>query len=96
VTTAAAAIPRVAASQIVLTNGAKASNVFWQVGSSATIGTYSIFQGNVLADTTISMGTGATSCGRLLAGAVTGTGQFTFDANVVSVPGNVNAPASCQ
>jgi hypothetical protein len=96
VTTAAAAIPRVAASQIVLTNGAKASNVFWQVGSSATIGTYSIFQGNVLADTTISMGTGATSSVRLLAGAVTGTGQFTFDANVVSVPGNVNAPASCQ
>lgn len=93
--TTAAGAPGVPGSQIVLINGAKASNVFWQVGSSATIGTYAIFQGNVLADTTITMGTSATSCGRLLAGAVTASGAFVFDTNVVSLPGHVNAPAGC-
>ena len=95
-TTAAATVPGVAASQIVLINGAKASNVWWQVGSSATIGTYSIFNGNILADTTITMGAGSTSCGRLLAGAVTTSGAFTFDTNIVSVPGNPFSPAGCQ
>lgn len=86
--TTAAGAPGVPGSQIVLINGAKASNVWWQVGSSATIGTYAIFQGNILADTSITMGTNATSCGRLLAGAVTVSGAFSFDSNVVSVPGN--------
>lgn len=83
-------------SQIALINGAKASNVFWQVGSSATIGTFSKFQGNVLADASITMLTNATSCGRLLAGAVKAEGAFTFDANEVSVPGNVGAPLDCK
>jgi hypothetical protein len=83
-------------SQIVLINGAKASNVWWQVGSSATIGTYSVFNGNVLADTSITMVVGSTSCGRMLAGAITTSGAFTFDSNVVSVPGNASAPAGCQ
>ena len=86
--TTAAGAPGASASEIRLINGAKASNVWWQVGSSATIGTYALFQGNILADTTITMGTNSTSCGRLLAGAVTASGAFTFDANVVSVPGN--------
>ena len=86
--TTAAGAPGLPGSQIVLINGARASNVWWQVGSSATIGTYARFQGNVLADTTITMGTGATTCGRLMAGAVTASGAITFDANVVSVPGN--------
>lgn len=93
--TTAAGAPGVPGSEIRLINGAKASNVFWQVGSSATIGTYAIFQGNVLADTTITMGTSATSCGRLLAGAVTASGAFTFDTNVVSLPGHASAPAGC-
>lgn len=84
--TTAAGAPGVPGSQIVLINGAKAANVWWQVGSSATIGTYSLFQGNVLADTSITMGTGSTSYGRLFAGAVTASGAFAFDANVVSVP----------
>ena len=84
--TTAAGAPGVPGSQIVLINGAKAANVYWQVGSSATIGTYSMFMGNVLADTSITMGTGATSDGRLFAGAVTGSGAFAFDSNVVSVP----------
>lgn len=94
--TTAAGAPGLPGSQIILTNGAKASNVWWQVGSSATIGTYADFKGNVLADTTITMGTSATSCGRLLAGAVTASGGFVFDTNVVSVPGHASAPAGCQ
>ena len=94
--TTAAGAPGVPGSQILLTNGAKASNVWWQVGSSATIGTYADFKGNILADTSVTLGTSATSCGRLLAGAVTASGAFTFDTNVVSVPGNASAPAGCQ
>lgn len=75
--------------RILLTNGAKASNVWWQVASSATIGSYSEFQGNVLAASNITMKTGATACGRSMAGAwVGGAGAFIFDSNVVSVPGN--------
>ena len=81
-------LPGAPGSEIRLINGAKASNVFWQVGSSAVIGTYALFQGNILADTSITMGTSSTSCGRLLAGAVTASGAFIFDTNVVSVPGN--------
>ncbi|MDO8595256.1 MAG: ice-binding family protein [Sulfuricaulis sp.] len=94
--TTAAGAPEAPGSEIKLINGAKASNVFWQVGSSATIGTYAIFQGNVLADTSITMGTGSKSCGRLLAGAVKSTGKTTFDSNVVSVPGHVKAHPTCK
>ncbi|ALC17754.1 hypothetical protein DSOUD_3028 [Desulfuromonas soudanensis] len=82
--------------QILLVNGAKASNVFWWVGSNqATLGSYSIFQGNILSYSSITMETGASSCGRLFAGAST-DGAFTFGDNIVSVPGNVNAPAGCE
>jgi len=81
--------------RILLTGGAKASNIYWQAGSSATLGLYSEFLGNILASESITMNTGASSCGRLLAGAFA-AGAFVFDTNVVSVPGNVNAPASCQ
>ncbi len=82
--------------RILLVNGAKASNVFWWVGSNAaTLGTYTQFQGNILSYSDITMQTGATSCGRLFAGAST-DGAFVFGANTVSVPGNVNAPASCK
>lgn len=60
-------------SSISLINGAQACNVFWQVGSSATLGTRTAFQGNILALTSISVNDGATVNGRLLArnGAVT-------------------------
>jgi hypothetical protein len=75
--------------RILLVNGAKASNVWWQVASSATIGLYSEFQGNILAADSITLKTGASSCGRLMAGAwVGGAGAFVFDSNLVSVPGN--------
>lgn len=61
------------AAAVVLTNGATACDVWWQVGSSATLGTFTAFQGNVLALTTITLGTSATVQGRVLArnGAVT-------------------------
>jgi hypothetical protein len=60
-------------SHIVLANGAKACNVFWQVGSSATLGTNSVFKGNIMALTSISITTGVNLEGRALArnGAVT-------------------------
>jgi hypothetical protein len=75
--------------RILLTNGTKASNVWWQVASSATLGSYSEFQGNILAAQNITMKTGSTACGRSMAGAWVGDdGAFVFDSNVVSVPGN--------
>jgi len=60
-------------SSVRLANGAQACNVFWQVGSSATLGTRTAFQGSVLALQSISVNHGAAVNGRLLArnGAVT-------------------------
>lgn len=60
-------------SQVVLTNGAQACNVYWQVGSSATLGTSTTLVGNVLALTSITDDGSSTVNGRLLArnGAVT-------------------------
>lgn len=81
--------------RILLVGGAKASNVWWQAGTAATLGTYDEWQGNILAGSDISMVTGATSCGRLFAGAFT-DGAFVLSSNIVSVPGHANAPAGCQ
>ena len=60
-------------SRVALLNGAQACNVYWQVGSSATLGTRTVFSGNVLALTSISVNDAVTVNGRLLArnGAVT-------------------------
>jgi hypothetical protein len=52
---------------IKLTNKAQAKNVFWQTGSSATIGTYTTFYGNVLALQSITMDSYAVATGRMLA-----------------------------
>jgi hypothetical protein len=82
-------------SRILLIGGAKASNVWWYVGSSATINGGTTFQGNILASASISMGTLSTSCGRLLAGAA-GAGAFSFLSNTVSVPGHPSGPVGCQ
>jgi hypothetical protein len=62
-----------ASTHVNLINGAQACNVFWQVGSSATLGAGSVFAGNILALTSISMGSGIAMNGRALAhnGAVT-------------------------
>jgi hypothetical protein len=70
------------ASSIRLTGGAQACNVFWQVGSSATLGTHSSFQGSVLALTSITVTTGDTIIGRALAR----NGAVTLDDDVITVP----------
>jgi Ice-binding-like/Bacterial Ig-like domain len=63
--------------QVILANGAQASNIFWQVGSSATIDTTAVMQGNILASISITVNSGATLNGRALAinGAVTAGGS---------------------
>ncbi|WP_303413953.1 Ig-like domain-containing protein [Pontibacter coccineus] len=56
-----------AGGNIILTGGAQAKNIFWQIGSSATIGDGTSFKGNVLAYTSITMNSGARAVGRMLA-----------------------------
>lgn len=53
--------------KVILSGGAKASNIFWQVGSSATFGTTSVFKGTVMVMQSITFNTGATLEGRALA-----------------------------
>jgi Ice-binding-like/WxL domain surface cell wall-binding len=62
-----------AGSHVNLAGGAQACNVFWQVGSSATLGASSLLNGTIIASTSITMGDGVTIDGRALArdGAVT-------------------------
>ena len=69
-------------STVVLTNGAQACNVYWQVGSSATLGTSTSFVGTILAQESITATTGATIQGRLLAQ----SGAVTLDTNTISRP----------
>jgi hypothetical protein len=77
---------------VVLVNagaGAECSNnVNWQIGSSATVGSGSIFLGNILANTSITMATGANSTGSLYAH----TGAVTMDSNEVSTCSGVVIP----
>ena len=73
-------------SQVILAGGAKAGNVFWQVGTSATLGVTSIFQGNILAATSITINTGAAVTGRMFSGAAGGAGSATVNASTVTVP----------
>jgi len=70
------------ASSVVLINGAQACNVFWQVGSSATLGTGSSFRGTVLALQDITVTTGTTVEGRVLAR----NGAVTLDTNTFTRP----------
>jgi type VI secretion system secreted protein VgrG len=69
-------------STVLLINGAQACHAFWQVGSSATLGTGSAFSGNILALTSITSGTAADVEGRLLAR----NGGVTLDANTIHTP----------
>jgi len=68
-------------SSVSLINGASACNVFFQVGSSATLGTGTSFAGNILASASITLNTGASLSGRALAQ----SGAVTLDSNSVSV-----------
>jgi hypothetical protein len=56
-----------AGGSVILSGGAQAKNVFWQTGSSATVGDYTSFKGNILALTSITMNSHATAEGRMLA-----------------------------
>jgi LPXTG-motif cell wall-anchored protein len=67
---------------ITITGGANSCNVFWQVGSSATIGTSAQFEGTILAHTSITATTTASITGRLLAN----TGAVTLDTNTITAP----------
>jgi hypothetical protein len=67
-------------SSVKLINGGTSGNVFWQVGSSATLGTGTAFVGNILAFTSITLTTGANVSGRVLAR----NGAVTMDTNTVS------------
>jgi len=67
-------------SQVNLIGGAQACNVYWQVGSSATIGTGSTFVGNIMALTSITMTTSATLQGSALAR----NGAVTLDTNTIT------------
>ncbi|MDP1824679.1 MAG: ice-binding family protein [Archangium sp.] len=69
-------------STYVLQNGAKAANVFWVVGSSATLGVNSTFPGTILSLTDVTLNSGATLLGRGLAR----NGTVTLDNNPVTVP----------
>ena len=71
---------------VTLKGGAKPSQIFWEVGSSATIGTGSHFAGNILANTSITLVSGAVLDGRALAGAISGTGAVTMDDSTVVRP----------
>jgi type VI secretion system secreted protein VgrG len=68
------------ASQVVLLGGATACDLWWQIGSSAAIGTFSAMQGNVLALTSITIGTSASLQGRALAR----NGTVTLDSNAIT------------
>jgi len=70
-------------SQVLMSSGGRGTNVFWQVGTSATIGTSSIFRGHIIADTSITFTTSASTTGRIFAL----NGAATIDStNVDSVP----------
>jgi cell division septation protein DedD len=70
------------ASTVSLINGAQACHVFWQVGSSATLGTGTTFVGSILALTSVSVTTGSTVAGRVLAR----NGAVTLDTNTITAP----------
>jgi hypothetical protein len=91
------ALTTASAARVVLINRASSCNVFWQVTSSATLGTGTSFQGNLIALTSITMTTGATigvgggvNGGRALAR----NGALTLDTNIIRPPTGVCTTAS--
>lgn len=69
-------------STVALLGGARSCNVFWQVGSSATLGTNTTFVGSIMALTDATLQTGATVEGRVLAR----NGQVALDTNTITRP----------
>ncbi|MHB1518637.1 MAG: ice-binding family protein [Acidimicrobiales bacterium] len=77
-------------SVVQLENGAQACNVFWQVGSSATLNSGSTFVGTIMALTSATLDSGATVQGRVLAR----NGAVTLDANTITTPSTCAASSS--
>ena len=69
-------------SQVTLSGGATSENVYWQVGSSATLGTTTTFAGTIMAQASVSLDTGTVLNGRALAR----TGAVSLLSNAVNVP----------
>jgi hypothetical protein len=78
----ASTLTTTAGRQVVLSGSAKATNIFWQVGTSATIGSTSAFQGTIMADQAITLNTGATLTGRVLARIA----AVSLDSNIIVEP----------
>jgi len=72
---------------VLLLNGARAENIFWQIGSSATLGAGTLFDGSLLADQSITLNAGANLADRALAL----NGAVTLDGNLIAIP----EPAVC-
>jgi hypothetical protein len=67
---------------VILAGGAQAKNIFWQVGTSATLDTNTIFYGTIMADQSITINTGAALTGRALARIA----AVTLQSNVITAP----------
>ncbi len=76
------------AQKVILSGGAQANNIFWQVAGQTTLGTTSVFNGNILDQTAIVLNTGATLNGRALSQTA-----VTLEANTVSTPVHAPVPA---
>lgn len=77
-------------SSVTVTNGGNECNVFWQIGSSATLGTSTVFAGNILASADITLTTSATVSGR----AIALNGAVTMDTNAVTIADCCDVEAS--
>lgn len=84
---AASTLVTASSSSVVLANGAQALNIYWQIGSSATLGTGSSIKGNIMALASITATTGVVVEGRLLAQ----TGAVTMDNNTIALYGGPTA-----
>jgi Ice-binding-like len=85
------ALTTATASAVLLRNGAQACAVYWEVGSSATLGSATQFQGNLMALTSITMVTGA----NIITGrAMARNGALTLDTNQITPPSGTCTAAS--
>ncbi len=87
---AASTLITAGSSTVSLVNGAQACNIFWQVGSSATLGTSSTFKGTIMALTSATLTTGANVEGRVLAR----NGAVTLDTNTITRPTTCSTSSS--
>ncbi|WP_410622893.1 ice-binding family protein [Amycolatopsis sp. cmx-8-4] len=87
---AASTLITASASNVVLVNGARSAEVFWLVGSSATLGTYSVLRGNLMALASITATTGVLVDGRAMAR----TAAVTLDTTTITRPTGVQQPVA--